>query len=112
MAVRVGRQRAASATFFLTLGGGVDEAVELVGRRGTGLHRPCSSDAQLAERLDRTGPGLGGHAGPECEHRPRGGFGVDGVGLAASATVLAVGPVDLHDVRTAGGEVAGEPRSP
>ena len=85
------RQRA--AIFFLNVrsaqlgadpvGGGVDEAVELVGGRGAGLHRPCSSHPQLAERLDRTGAGLRGRRWPRRRAPPARGFGVDGVGLAA-----------------------------
>jgi hypothetical protein len=94
------------------LGGGVDEAVELVGGCGAGLHRPCSRHAQLTQRLDGTGAGLRGHGGVTGEHRPRRGFGVDGVGLAAPATVLSVGSVHLHHPHVTSSEVAGQPRAP
>ena len=122
MAVRVGRQRAASAIFLLerqvpqlgadSLGGGVDEAVQLVGGSGACLHRPCSSHAQLTQRLDGTGAGLRGHGRITRQHRPRGGFGVDGVGLPAPATVLSVGSVHLHHPHAPSSEIAGQPRPP
>jgi hypothetical protein len=86
--------------------------VELVGGGGAGLHRSCSSHAQLAEGLDRAGARLGGHGGFAGEHCPGGGFGVDGVGLAVSAAVLAVGSVHLDDLRPACAQVAGQPRPP
>ena len=41
-------------------------------------------------------------------HRPGGGLGVEGVGLAVAAPGLAVGPVDLQDGLAVGGEEAGQ----
>jgi hypothetical protein len=86
--------------------------VELVRGGGAGLHRSRSNHAQLAQGLDGAGARLGGHGRLAGEDGPRGGFGVDGVGLAAPAAVLAVGPVHLHDPHTAGVQIASQPRPP
>lgn len=83
-----------------------------VGGRSSSLDGPGAGDAQLSERFDGSGPGLGNAGGVTAEHRSGGGLGVDGVGLASTATFLAVGAVDLHDAHLALGEEAGQARAP
>jgi hypothetical protein len=43
------------------------------------------------------------------EHRPGGPFGVQGIGLASSSAVLAVLPVNLHDLDALADQEPGEP---
>lgn len=81
-----GRQRSASVTFFLSVmpaswarigsGGGVAEAVELVGGGRASLRGPCPDDTQLVDRLDGARASLGRHRGLAVQHRPGGGHGV------------------------------------
>jgi hypothetical protein len=53
------------------------------------------------QRLHRAVTGLGDGGGVTGQHRTRRRFGVDGVGLGASATVVPVRLVDLDDVEAA-----------
>ena len=84
------------------VGCGVTDAVELVGRRGAGLHCTCSSDSELAERLDGTVAGLGCGGGVAGEDRSCSRLGIDRVGLAAASPVVTVRLVDLDHVHPAG----------
>src|SRR5918995_3836225 len=76
------------------VGCGVTDAVELVGRSGAGLHCTCSSDSELAERLDGTVAGLGCGGGVAGEDRSCSRLGIDRVGLAAASPVVTVRLVD------------------
>jgi hypothetical protein len=81
------------------LGGGVTDAVELVGGSGAGLECACSSDAELAQRLDGTVAGLGGGGGVTGKHCSCSRLGIDRVGLAAASPVVTVRLVDLYHVQ-------------
>jgi hypothetical protein len=94
------------------VGGGVDQAVELVGGRGPRLERTGAGDPQLAERFHGPVAGLGDHGGVTGEHSSRRGFCVDGVGLAAPTAGLTVRSVHLQHVEPAGPEVPAQSRSP
>ena len=114
-----GRHRSRTATFLRSVrpgepgadrvGSGVAQTVDLVGGRGAGLHRPAAGDAQLAERLDRPVPALGVTVASPDEHRSSGGFGIDGVGLAAPPALLTVRSVHLHHAHAASSEMRARP---
>jgi hypothetical protein len=86
--------------------------VELVRGGGAGLHRAGSGYSQLAQRLDRSSARLRGHGRIAGQHRPGGSLGIHRVGLPATASVLSVGSVHLHDTHAASCEVAGQSRPP
>ena len=91
------------------VGGGGDEAAHLVERLGPGLAGRDARDSQNPHRLDVSVPRLGltvGVAGLRARGR---GDGVLRIALAASASTLPVGPVDLDDSHRLGVEVAGQP---
>jgi hypothetical protein len=94
------------------VGGGVTDAVELVGRRGAGLECTCSSHSKLAERLDGTVAGLGCGGGVAGEDRSCRRLGIDRVGLAASAPIVTVRLVDLDHVQPPGAQMPGQSRTP
>jgi len=70
------------------VGCGVTDAVELVGGSGAGLGCACSSDSELAERLDGTVAGLGCGGGVAGQDRSCRCLGIDRVGFAAASPVV------------------------
>jgi len=62
-------------------------------------------------RMASTGPGFGfgGGVGGLGEHGPGGPLSVQWVGLAAGPTVLAVLPIDLHDLDALANQEPGQP---
>ena len=89
------------------LGGGDDEATDLVGCLGAGLDRAAAGHAEHTDRLDAAIARFGFGGGVAAQRCACCGLGVDGVGLAAPPC-LAVGAVDLDDLDAGGGETAGE----
>jgi hypothetical protein len=63
------------------------------------------------QHLHRSVTGLGAGTGPAAEHRPGGGFGVEGVGLAPSTTSGLVGCVDLDHLDPSRPQVPGQRRT-
>jgi hypothetical protein len=51
----------------------------------------------MADHLDGANAELGFAIGVACQDGTRGGLGIDGVGLAASAAKLSVDPADFDD---------------
>ena len=88
------------------LGGGHDHVVDLVDRLSAGFERRAPGDAQHPDRLHQAVAGLGHSGGFAAERGPSRGFGVDGVGLAAAPSRLAVGAVHLHHADALAGEAA------
>ena len=88
------------------LGGGHGHVVDLVDRLSAGFERRAPGDAQHPDRLHQAVAGLGHSGGFAAEGGPSRGFGVDGVGLAAAPSRLAVGAVHLHHADALAGEAA------
>lgn len=65
------------------------------GRR-PGLSRPVARDLNLTDHLAGPVGALGHAGGGAIQHRPRGAFGVQGVGLAVLVTQLAIRAVHLE----------------
>jgi hypothetical protein len=79
----------------------------LIDRLGAGLDRGVLGQLEHPGHLHRSVAGLGGCGGPAAEHRPGSGFGIDGVGLAASAPGGLVRLIDFDDLHAFGPQVAG-----
>jgi len=90
------------------LGGGGDDGVHLVERPGAVLPGRELHQAKNPDGLDVSVPGLGFALGFSRQRRPGGGHGVQGIGLAPQASVLAVGTVDLDDGDGFAEQVTGE----
>ena len=93
------------------LRGGHRDSVDLVGGDGAGLDRGAPRQRQRPDRLDATVRGLGHSSGVAAERGAGCGLGVDGVGLAAAASRLAVRAVHLHHLDAGRGEVPGQART-
>ena len=94
------------------VGCGDHQGVQLIGRLGAGLHRRSAGQPQGADHLDLAIPGLGLPDDRPGLHGPRGRFGVERIGLAASApclSVVAVGALDFDDGHAARTEPARQP---
>lgn len=87
---------------------GDDQISDLVGGLGAGLDRRTAREPQHPHALHRPTTGLGSPGGVTVERGAGGGFGVNGVGLAAPTATLPVGPVHLDDGDAFLGEVAGQ----
>jgi hypothetical protein len=94
------------------LGGGVTDAVELVGGSGAGLECAGSSHSELAQRLDGTVTGLGCGGGVAGQDRSCRRLGIDRVGLAATSPVVTVRLVDLDHVQPPATQMSGQSRTP
>ena len=90
------------------IGPGHDQGPGLVDRLGPLGAGAALGDHQRADRLDGAVPALRRAAGPAGLRGPGGADGIERVGLALPAPVLAVGAVDLDDPDTGGGDVAGQ----
>jgi hypothetical protein len=97
-----------SQTLPQRLGSADQQRLELVDGPSSVLHRPVVDDLQGPERLDQAVLGLGCAGGPSRQHRPSGGLGVGGVGLALEAPSLAVRAIDLDDLDAFTAQVASE----
>ena len=91
------------------LGGGVDEVADLVGDAGAVRAGRAQRDPQRPDRLDYPVVALGRGGGVSAQRGAGGGFGVDGVGLAAPAAHLAVRSDHLHHLDPGAEQVTGEP---
>ena len=89
-------------------GPGHDQGPGLAGGLGPLGAGAALGDHQRADRLDRAVPAFRRAAGPAGLRGPGGADGVERVGLALPAAVLAVGAVDLDDADAGGGDVAGQ----
>ena len=101
-----GAAAVAAEVVFERLGGGDEEAVDLVVCLCAGLDRGAARDGEHADRLDGAVVGFGHGGGVAGEGAARRGCGVDGVGFADAAAGLAVGAVHLHHTDAGRGEVA------
>jgi hypothetical protein len=84
--------------------------LELVDRLGAGLDRRILGELEHPGHLHRPVAGLCRRGRPTSKHRSGGGFGVDGVGLAASAPGGLVRLVDVEDLHAGGLQVAAQRR--
>lgn len=90
------------------VGCGDDLGAQQLQRDAAALDRGGSCEAQHPQRLDHAVFALGGVGPPLCQGSAGGGFGVQGVDLAAAVPVGAVGPVDLADFHAGLSEVAAD----
>ena len=81
-------------------------------RCGAGLHRACSRNPNLAQRLDGSVTGLGQRGGITGEHGTGCDLGVETIGLALPAALVPIGLVDLDHVETSLTQVPAQTRSP
>jgi hypothetical protein len=77
-----------------TVGSAAQHGFELVDRLGTGLDGGGLGQLERPQHLHRPVTGLRAARGPAAEHRPGGGLGVEGVGLASPTAGYLVGLVD------------------
>src|SRR5207245_2787523 len=90
------------------VGPGHDQGPGLVDGLGPLGAGAALGDHQRADRLDGAVPAFRRAAGPAGLRGPGGADGVERVGLALPAPVLAVGAVDLDDADAGGGDIAGQ----
>jgi hypothetical protein len=83
-------------------------ALGLVDRLGTGLDGRCLGQLEHAQHFHRPVTGLGCRADPAAEHRPGGGLGVEGVGLAPATASGLVRLVDLDHLNPGRPQVPGQ----
>jgi hypothetical protein len=72
------------------------------------LDRTTTSDPQRTDRFNRADSRLRRPVGLPRQRGPGGRDGVDGVRLALGSSGFAVGPVDLDELHTLAGQVAGQ----
>jgi hypothetical protein len=87
---------------------GQDQGPGLVDRPGAFSCGAALGDHQRPDRLDGAVPALGRAAGPAGLGGPGGADGIQRIGFALPAAVLAVGAVHLHDPDAGGRHVAGQ----
>ena len=93
------------------IGPGQDQGPGLVDRLGALAAGAALGDHQRADRLHRAVPALRRAAGPAGLRGPGRADGIERVGLARPAPVLAVRAVHLHDPDAGRGDVAGQARA-
>jgi hypothetical protein len=91
------------------LGGGDDQAAELVAGLGAGLDRAAAGHLQGPDRFHRAVTGFRLTRRLAVQGGQRGGDCIGGIGLAAPAPRLPVRPDHLRHLDAAGGQVAGQP---
>jgi len=88
---------------------GDDEFAELVQSGGAGVHRAGAGQQELADGFDDAGGVLRDRGALAVEDLAGGGFGVDGIVLAAPVAGMRMRPVDLQDLDPGRLQVSGQP---